>query len=248
MLTLAHDGPRVIEIGKTVSLTASLRDETDTVPTVTAAAYTLRDGSAALVDAAAATSLGPPVAYSLAGSVTSSLSPSERILEEWSVTVGGVVTTLRRGGYLVRCAFTPTLTDDDLLSAHRDIRAHLDPEETSFERYREAARTRIERELVKKGRRPWLIFDSWALFDAHLALTLHLVFQDSRSSLGPGEYRELAGEYLARFEREMATEAVFRYDSGDTGRIDEPTQRAAAPVVMMGAGPGARWGQYRRAL
>lgn len=237
MLTLAHTTPRVIEIGVPASLTAALRDETNTVPTVTAATYTLRDGSTALVDDAAATSLGPPVAYSLAGSVTSSRAPSETMLEEWTVTVGGVPTTLRRGAYLVRCAFTPTLTDDDLTDRHRQIADYLDPDETSFERYRESARERIERDLIKKGRRPWLIFDSWALFDAHLARTLYHVFHDSRSAAGNGECKELAAEYLAEYEAQMGG-VVFRYDSQDTGTVDETTQRAAEPVVLAGAGPG----------
>lgn len=248
--TLAHALPFVFEIGVSSVPSASVRADDNTVPTITAATFTLRDGSDALVDAAAASSLGPPVTYSLAGSVTSGRVPSERALVTWSMTIGGLVYPMRRGAYIVRTAFVPTLTDDDLLSAHRDLEDYRHPDETSFERYRVLAQGRMERDLIKKGRRPWLIFDPAALFDAHMALTLYYVFNDARSSAGNGEAKEHAAEYLTTYGAEMAS-VTFREDINETGTIDETTQRAAIPAVLLNAGPSVgafATGNYRRAL
>lgn len=250
MYTLVHSLPFVFEIGVSSIPSASVRADDNTVPTITAGTFTLRDGSETLVDAAAASSLGPPVTYSLAGSVTSGRVPSERVFVEWAFTIGGLVYRMRRGAYIVRTAFVPTLSDDDLLSRHRDLEDYRHPDETSFERYRVLAQGKMERDLIKKGRRPWLIFDPAALFDAHMALTLHYVFHDARSSAGNGEAKELAAEYLETYGTEMAS-VTFREDVAETGTILDTTQRAAAPTILLGAGPvrGAySTGNYRRAL
>lgn len=247
MLALAQSVPLCIEIGADTTLTASIRGADDALSTVTACTLTLRDGSEILVDAAGASSLGPPPTYALAGTVTSSRSPSEMLSLRWTATIGGAVYHLQQGAYLVRTAYTSTLTEADLLARHADLYEYLNDGVTTAQAYRIAANERIQRALIKKGRRPWLIFDKLSLFDAELALALALLFRDNRSSAGEGTCKELAAEYLAEFEAEMGS-ITFREDTAEVGYITETTQRSASPVVMAGVGPYAAALGYPRAV
>lgn len=249
VLTLARSIPLCIEIGADTTLTADVRGEDDVVSTVTACTLTLRDGSVALVDTASATSLGPPAYYSLTGSVTSSRSPSEQLSLRWTVTIGGVPYHLTEGAYLVRTAYHRTVTEADLLKRHADLYDYLNEGVPTAQAYRIAASEQIQRALVKKGRRPWLVFDKLAFHDAERALALALLFKDNRSSAGNGECKELAAEYMAEFAAEMDS-ITYREDVLEVGYMTETVQRASMPVVMGGVGPNAtqQRGWYRRRL
>lgn len=246
-LILRHAGPRVVERGVAVSLTADVYDAAGGQLTPTAGSITIRDGSEVVVDAAAVTSFGPPADYSLAGSVTSSRALSERWVEEWSLTISATPYVFRRAGYIVRHAFYPTLTDTDLYARYSDLSDLRDPDQASYEAQREAARERIERDLIKKGKRPWLVFDSWALYDAHLALTGHIIFNDFATSIGDGRYKEEALRLHDEYLREMDS-CNFRYDVDETGDVTSTSQVSPVPTVILSGAPrmrrafgGTRW-------
>lgn len=245
-LILRQNGPRVIERGVAATLTAEvyLADGT-TYATPTVGVYTLRDGGEVVLDAVSATTLGPPATYSLLAATTSSRGLSDRASERWELTISGAVHHFTRAVYIVRTAFHPMVTDTDWTDAHSDLADVRDPDQASFQTYREKANAKIERELRKKGRRPELVWDTDALFDAELALGLYYFFRDSKSSIGDGRYADLAAEYKAEFEREFSN-VTFRYDEDESGSITSNTQQATTPPLIFSSGPGAGYGYSYR--
>jgi hypothetical protein len=235
MLALRQRAPLMVVRGQTQTLTADVRDEADTVQTVTSGTLTITDGVEVVVNAATITG-GNGATYSLADSVTTSRTLSDRWVAQWSLVIGGTTYTLIQSAYLVRWAFTPSLTPTDLVTEYSDIDDIRSPDLTSWSAKVTDARETIERELIKRGRRPHLILDPWALFDAHRHLVLHLIFKDAKSSIGDGRYSELAADHLALYIREIDG-IKPRYDVDQLGAVTDATQRASSSPVMLTAGP-----------
>ncbi|MCP4916857.1 MAG: hypothetical protein GY913_08010, partial [Proteobacteria bacterium] len=173
--------PYVITRGADTALPLDVYDDEQAQQTATAATVSVLLGSKVLVDSASATTLGPPVSYTLAGGTTSAESLSDAVLVRWSLTIGGVVYPFERAGYMVRQAFDMTLTDADLLSVDRNLANYRNSGDSTFAWAVTDARQRIERRLLKKGRRPWLIFDNWALFDAFRFEALAAIYGSART-------------------------------------------------------------------
>lgn len=239
-------GPRMIERGVAQSLTFPVFSAAGAEQTATAATVTLQVENRTVLAATAATSLGPPASYSLLAATTTSEALSDRWLETWAMTIGGTPYTFRRAAYLVRHVFYPTITDTDLTDVHAELTELLDSDVDDYSRYREAAREKIERHLIKKGRRPELIFDNWALYDAHRALTLHLIFRDYASSIGDGRYTELAAEYLEEWKSEIES-VRFRYDDQLSGTIDSGDKEGGEPSIILTSAPRNRQQSWRGA-
>ncbi len=242
--------PRTIERGVDETLTLEVFNAASvaqTIATIPAPTLTITNGGATVLDAVSATG-GSNASYALAGSVTTSLGLSDRWLELWTVTIGGVAYTLRRPAMLVRHAFRPTITDTDLTDRHSDLLALLPSNLTSYEAYRTAAELKIQRALIRRGRRPHLIFDPWELADAHIECTLGLIFADFASSVGDGRYKILAdGEdgksgYNAAWQRSLDA-CQFRYDAEESGGIATNDTEATSPMVVVTAG-GRHNGRY----
>lgn len=235
-LVLRHRGPRMIRRGVTVALDADVRDEEGTAQTVTTfgSTLTLTDGDEVLVDAGAVTG-GTGATYPLNASVTTDRALSDRLLERWSLVIGGVTREFTRPAYLVRSVFTPVLVPDDLIALYSDLDDIQDPGVGTWGDKITDARETIERDLIKKGRRPDMVFDSWALFDAHRHLTLHLVFKDAKASIGDGRYSELAEHHLAEYRREMES-VSFRYDVAESGTVSGAASTSVSPPLVLTAG------------
>ncbi len=254
-MILRHALPRTVERGVTTALTADVYSGAGAQQTATVATVAISDGNTEILAATAATSLGPPASYTLTGATTTGLGLSSTWLEVWEMTIGGQVYHFRRPAMLVRHAFVPTITDTDLVARHVDLlNSQVLPSSiTSYETYRQAAEEMIQRALLRRGRRPWLIFDAWELTDAHIECTLHLIMLDFASSLGDGRYKELADYYgkkwIASFDAMQ-----FRYDETEDGDIlTENTVAsvpflnitAGAPNVYEYSGPGIPYGRCR---
>ena len=233
--------PRTIERGLDVTLMLDVTDElTGAVQTSTAATFTLQDGGETLLSAVAATP-GTTTSYPLLPAVTASRGLSDQLLETWDLTIAGVHYLFRRTAYLVRVAYRPTFTDDDLFARHSVLREFLSTTLTGYGAYREQARERIERDLIKRGKRPALIFDSWALHDAGVALSLAFIFDDDALSIGDGRYKEKAAEYRQQYLDEMEG-CRFRYDESESGTVDSrDSQPPSAPIILSGGNPRSRW-------
>ena len=218
--------PRMIERGSTQVLTLPVYgDDGTSAQTATSGTVSIYDGSAAIVEDQTVT-VGPPASHTLAGSATADRGLSERLLEVWTLTISGTVHTLTRPAYLMRRVLTPTLIDADLVEYHSDILSLLDPDETTLEKPRTAAWEFVQRKLIRNGRRPQLVIDSWQLRDLHAYRTLELFFRDAAASVGDGRYVELAREY-AELTAAAWSEISFRYDADEDGyvgdQLDETT-------------------------
>lgn len=231
--------PRVIERGRDTTLTMPVYSDAGVIVTPTVGTFALYDGSEEVVAPVAVTSLGPPPSYSLAAAVTTSRGLSDQLLEVWTLTIDGVPTVFRRTAYLVRHAYHSHVLDADLVKLHANL---LTLRPAGFESQRVDAREQIERDLIKRGQRPALIFDSWALYDAERYLALSLIYTDFASSLSAsdGRYLQLAEQYRERYESEMAG-VKFRTDEGETGTVDHRTSQSAyVPVVLSSGVPRSR--------
>ena len=238
-MILRHALPRMIERGVPNTLDADAYSG-NTQQTATAATVSIVDGSRVVLAAVAAGSLGPPATYALLAAATSSESLSDRWLEVWTLTIGGSTYVLRRPAYLVRHVLYSTLVDQDLI----DLYPELGTTElrgttiTSFAAYRQKALEYIERQLIKKGRRPELVFDAFALRDAEENLTLHWIFRDFANELGDGRWERLAAEHEAKWRAEY--DAVqFRYDADQSGGIKTSgTETTSSTIYTTSGTPG----------
>jgi len=227
----------MVERGVDSSLTLDVYDAASARQTAASGTLSVYAGSKAIVEGVAV-SVGPPASYTLLGTATSGESLSDRWLAVWSLTIGGSPYVFRVPVYLVRRTLYPTITDTDLVDRHTDLADLRDANEASFERHRVAAWVTIQRELIKRGRRPQLLIDAWALAGLHIAQTLEYLFRDFALSLGDGRYAELEKTYGDLVEKEWST-LVLSYDADEDGRVDEGEKLPASPVTFINRPP--RW-------
>ena len=159
------------------------------------------------------------------------------MLEIWTLTnaVGDVVTA-RRAGHLVRNILYPMVTDSDLIARHARIEDIRPPTLPDFSTYIQTAWEMLNRDLIKRGRRPELVLDSYALIDMHIFKTLELVFKDATTYVGDGRYHELMTFYAASYREEWDI-VQFHYDRGQDGAIDDAQREAVAPSIWLGEPP-----------
>jgi hypothetical protein len=234
--------PRTPEIGRALSLTLPIVSDGNAAQTASGGTLTVRLGSLTLLDEVAITSAGPPASYSLLAATTEDQAPSAEWQEIWTLTGLGTFTW---SGYLVRYSFRSTLADAHLEQRHPEILSLLPPGEATAEKYRVAASEQVQKDLIKKGRRPWLVVDSWALHDAELYFALHLWAQDARmrtAGASASTYRELADEYLAQYRAELGPGGVtFRYDGDEDGVVNgDQVETAVSSGIVLSAGPRRR--------
>lgn len=248
-MIIPHTLPRLVQVGVAVSLELDILNDAGTQQTASAATVTIRDGDEVLVSAASATTLGPPAAYTLTAAATqdsagTNRKPSSNYLETWSVTISGTAYTFWRKGYLVKQLWYPTISDDDITSDHTELSTHRPSGIASYQNYRVKAAEKIQRDLLKMGRRPWLIFDAYALVDAHVFETRRRIFLDWATNFGEGRYRELADYYAEQYRDEMAS-VLFSYDADESSTADESDKvPASSPIVFTAGVPHAgRWYQ-----
>ena len=246
-LAAAITRPRSVERNRATTLTLTITDTlTGSVQTPSAATVAIYDGSTVILDTTAATSLGAggySCTYALAAAtIPESISLTDRWLEVWTLTIGGIDHTFQVTGYLCRRAYHPTLTDADLITLHPDLSSQRPPGLTTYGRYLDEAQGWVERKLIQRGRRPELVFDAWALRDAHLYYALGLIFRSFASSLGRGRYAEEADRYDALAHDEMRA-AKFRYDIAQTGTVDSAAQESQNGPLVLTSAPRHRWGR-----
>jgi hypothetical protein len=234
--------PRVVEIGRTATLDLPVRTAAGAVVEVTSGTLTVKLGSVVLVDEASivAGSATVDATYSLLGTVHDDLEPSDDYLETWTTPVGVFTVS----GYLVLTAYHSHVTDTALEGYHPELLDLLPPGETTAEKFRTMASERVQRELIKRGRRPWLIFDEWALYDSESYLALSYWASDaSLRTTGTTDYARLAREYMTMFQSDWNAVA-FRYDEDEDGDISEGEEmETAAPAgITLTAGRPRAYG------
>lgn len=234
--------PRTAEIGRSNVLTLPIVDDAGATQTPgSGSTLTVRLGTLVLLDEVAVPAAAP-AAYTMTAGTTTGQAPSAEYQEIWTLAGLGTFTW---SGFLVRYAYYPTVTETHLLQRHPELLDLLPAGETTAEKYLIAAADQVQKALMKRGRRPWLVVDSWALHDAELYYALHLWAQDARmrtAGAPSNTYRELAAEYLQGFKDELGPNGVqFRYDDDEDGVVsaDQVETPVASGVVLTG-GP-RRW-------
>lgn len=226
--TFPHREPRVVEKGRETTLTQSVESGA-TVATVISGTFTLyNENNAKVVDGAAVTISDGVASYTLSAGDTSSADYSDAWLEEWSLTITGgtVLPVFRRDLAVVRRVLYPTVTDSDLLDLHDDLNRLAPSDQTSWEDKRRQAFYDVQDYLMQSGRRPWLVMSSRVLRQAELYRTLELIYR-SFSGMPGGRntnYPDLAKEYGDKYEAELASLNLERYDYRETGELADAVE------------------------
>jgi len=196
---------------------------------------TVKTGAIVITDSLATFTLDP--------ADTSSLDLSTGWKVSWSLVMpDGRTYNPDNPAALVRRKLYPVLTSLDLTEGrYSDLDRYLATNETSWQKYIDAAWDEIQRMLFKLERRPWLITEPSAFLDVHRELTYANIFGDigSTQRSSDRDWLQLSkthrGRYLAIW-RGM----TFEYDTDDDGNTYE--RRPAVPILVLGS-TGAH---YRR--
>lgn len=232
--------PRMIKQGENNSLEIFWYED-DVLITNVSGTMTLKQGSKVIATPTVFT--GSPdftATVSIGAGATDGLPYSDTMLEIWSLTkvIGGDLktVTVRHSGHLVRTLLHPMIIDADLQNRHARILDILPPSETSFEKYRNLAWEILNRDLIKQGRRPELVLDSYALIDMHVYKSLELIFRDAITFVGDGRYNELSDMYAEKYKEEWMN-VSFRYDRSEDDAIQDSELESASPSIWLGEPP-----------
>lgn len=223
--------PDLIERGRTNTLRCPVY-RSGVVAACTSGTITVLDASnTAQVDEAAVTVTEGIATYSY--TPASTLPYGEGWEVRWTLTVDGDVLAVTNEAALVRARLRNPVTDQDLFQKV----SGLDPSspkpihsQTDFQQKHELAWQRIQRRLIEKGNRPNLISSPSAFFDATLALTLALIFEDFTTRLNPA-YADLAKGYRQQYEDAWRGLRVL-YATSDDARADATKRQAPTPHLF----------------
>ena len=195
-----------------------------------------------LVDGQAVTVTADIATYSLAAELLpSTLNLEDNWLIVWSLTLAGSTHTFQRPAALVRRELHPVVTPADVSAIHQDASSLLASGQT-LANFIDEAWDVLQRRLLAAGRRPYLIISDFALFDVHRHLAAYLLFNDAASSVGDGNWSEMAEHHIDRYEQEWARLSLS-YDMDEDGVVAIDEQGIAGPSAVYLGGPGraARW-------
>lgn len=197
----------------------------------------------AVVSAAAVTiPLGGYATYTIVGGVTSPRALEEGWLIEWTLTMpDGAPQVFRQDAALVRRQLSPVVTDADLIRRHSDLPQLLGGGVTSYQDYLDEAWATLMLRTIGQGRRPYLVMSPSAYRDAHLALTLHLIFMDFQTSAGDAGRWQALADYYRQTYTEAWGQLSFVYDEGDENKVDATKRKAGTSQVWLNGrgGPSA---------
>lgn len=233
--TLRDNGPALIERGYDSNRSYLAVYKNGVQVAVTSGTYTLTDaGGAELFTTSSLTADGLEI-YAAVPSLDN-VGFSARLRETWEVVInGGNAPTFRRDAWLVRSILRPVVTVDDLARRHSDIRSLVEGGDAAIESYIIEAWATINADLIKRGKRPNLIMESWALRSLHVYRALALFFADLATRFaGTDRYAALAELYEGKADDEWSKNIRFEYDSDEDGAAD--MKAAGSNVLVLTAG------------
>lgn len=216
--------PHLIELGRATTLSAPVYlDGTLTAPSAgTVSVYD--EGGDVIVSAAAVTVTASVATYTVSGPLTSDLTPSDRWRVEWTLTVSGTTVPIRDEAALVRYRLRPTITDADIGQRIRILSTDLAARPTSATTYSaaiEEADIRVQTDLLREGRRPWLVVSASALRECWLSAAIAVILDGlAIAHASDGDpYAARARDWDERYERAMSRARVAM-DWDDDGEAD----------------------------
>lgn len=141
---------------------------------------------------------------------------------EWALTMpDSTIHTFRVGMANVYFAWSPVLADQDLFRRVSALNPALGAKGltnlTTYQDYIDEASIEIQRRLTQAGKRPWLMVDATELREAHLLLTLTLIFEDFVTRNNPA-YAEVAKNYRTQWEASWSrAKLTFDWAQDGTG-------------------------------
>lgn len=228
-----HNLPVTIERGSDCVLTLDLRDSAGSVVSPSSASLSIRSGGEVLTTITADVSSSGEVTADLPGDASSGWALTDSLLLVWSATVDGVVYTYRVTGAVCLTAYESTLTADDVFDRYPALRAALEPSHVGS--LITSTSAEIQRRIMERGRRPYLILDRWAVADAHLELALWRVMDAADNALSDDRWRRAAEKHEEGYAARWAA-LSFRYDLSESGDVGTASPEPAAPVLLLTAG------------
>jgi len=207
--------------------------------TPTSGTVTVKDSSGAEFVSAAAITAADPSTYAILASVipdTTSLDDSWTV--RWLVTFSdGEVAEFQNIAYIIRRDLHPVITVADVLQKAPPFSAtDAVPSTESVQTYMDEAWERIQRWLIKQGRRPELVLDSYALWDLHLAETLSDLYHQAVTSLNAGGATFDDWQYWRNKAKDLRGEISLIYDADEDDLVNDE-RRGMQGGIFLTAGP-----------
>jgi len=206
-------------------------------------------GSTPLVNAAACTITGSVATYTIpAASVPSTTAPGEGYQERWVFTFAGEAATVEvlRSAAVVVAAIYPVISDLDLTAQYYGLANYLSGSLTTWQGSIDEAWGQLMARLIRQGRLPYAIRTPDALREAHLHLTLALIFQGFALSTAGDQWDKKAKDERAAYEKAYQ-EITVQLDSDHDKLVDNPTRRDQGPTpTMFAPAAGYNRGFWRR--
>lgn len=188
--------------------------------------YTLTDPEGTAIVSAAAVTVGSDkvATYTVAaGSLPSTLDYGTGYTETWALLMpDGSTRSPRRIVVLARKALDPPVGDEDMEREYAGLASMRGPSIGGYQDAREQAWGQILRRLAQEGAWSWLVYDSSAFYDVHLALSLAKVFRSFHARTGDARWLEQARDQEAGYHRSWKALAVA-WDRDEDGTPDDPT-------------------------
>lgn len=237
-----HNLPVSIERGADVTLTLDLRNADGEAVAASAASLVIRDGLTVRATIASATIDGDGrITYDLPAATSADWPLTDSLLLEWSATVDGTVYRYRVTGAVCLWTYDSTLTADDVFTRYPGLRAAIDAADVAA--ILASTSGEVQRRILERGRRPYLIADSWAVADAHLDLALWRIMAAADTALNDDRWRRAAEAHEESYATRWGA-LSFRYDLSESGDVSEAAPEPASPVIVLTAGrSGGFWGR-----
>ena len=237
-------GLEQIERGRANALKCPVYRDGALVAPSASGVFTLYDTAGVAVVTDTAPVAASVAGYSLASSSVSSYSYGDGWAVEWALPMpDGVTHTFRTDAALCRRSLYPVVSDVDLFARVPGLSpsaaAPLTRATTYQDRIDEAWRM-LTRRLLIEGHLPWLTTDAHAFREAHLSLSLSLVFRDlaTRTEQADGLFASEATRYATEYEQAYRSTRI-RADRDEDGAPDSTTRKPASSTVWFGG--GAPW-------
>lgn len=202
-------------------------DGTLTAPDSGTYTLTRPDGTAA-VDAQSATVTASVATYSVTPASTEAL--GEGWLETWSLVFSGTTYVFTRQSACVRDAPVREIGPVDMRARHPEL-GNQDTDVSEDEDACDEAWVSVQRWLIAKGRRPYLVIPSGALSEPTLLRALAMRFRNLSTFAGGSRYAEMAAYYDEAYAAEMER-LVLTYDMDEDGMPDGDETTTPARSVL----------------
>ena len=183
--------------------------------------------------------------YTLSTSqLSKTLTLGEGYVEDWHITISGNVFRFRRMAAVVLRRLYPVVSQEDLIACYSQLASLLPSNLTSYQKYLDTSWEKILRKIRSQGSGyEYLVCSPESFFDAHLHLTLSLIFYDFHSNLGAetSRFYDLGTQHQQDYVDEWSN-VKFVYDESHNLNPDDDNKRVAGqPIIYLNSRGRYRW-------